>query len=62
MKPLSKFSIVALLLVIATLSAQAQTFDVKTHTLKNGMKILVQEDRSIPERRALHLLPRRRAQ
>ena len=26
----------------------AQTFDVKTHTLKNGMKILVQEDHSIP--------------
>jgi zinc protease len=28
--------------------AQAQTFDVKTSTLKNGMKILVQEDHSIP--------------
>ncbi len=28
--------------------AAAQTFDVKTHTLKNGMKILVQEDHSIP--------------
>jgi len=27
---------------------RAQTFDVKTHTLKNGMKILVQEDHSIP--------------
>jgi zinc protease len=26
----------------------AQTFDVKTHTLKNGMKILVQEDHGIP--------------
>ena len=26
----------------------AQGFDVKTHTLKNGMKILVQEDHSIP--------------
>ncbi|HYL93621.1 MAG TPA: pitrilysin family protein, partial [Alphaproteobacteria bacterium] len=26
----------------------AQTFDVKTHTLKNGMKILVQEDHTIP--------------
>lgn len=28
--------------------ALAQRFDVKTHTLKNGMKILVQEDHSIP--------------
>ena len=26
----------------------AQTFEVKTHNLKNGMKILVQEDHSIP--------------
>ena len=26
----------------------AQSFDVKTHTLKNGMKILVQEDHGIP--------------
>jgi zinc protease len=34
----------------ATLAAPAaaQSFDVKTHTLKNGMKILVQEDHSIP--------------
>jgi zinc protease len=29
-------------------TASAQSFDVKTHTLKNGMKILVQEDHSIP--------------
>jgi zinc protease len=28
--------------------ARAQGFSVKTHTLKNGMKVLVQEDRSIP--------------
>jgi len=28
--------------------AGAQQFEVKTHTLKNGMKILVQEDNSIP--------------
>jgi zinc protease len=28
--------------------APAQTFDVKTHTLKNGMKVLVQEDHAIP--------------
>src|SRR5437660_11092709 len=26
----------------------AQTFDVKAHTLKNGLKILVQEEHSIP--------------
>src|SRR5205085_746810 len=36
----------ALLLFAAT--GGAQTFDVKTQTLKNGMKILVQEDHSIP--------------
>jgi zinc protease len=28
--------------------AAAQTFDVKTQTLKNGMKVLVQEDHTIP--------------
>ncbi|HEY0003643.1 MAG TPA: pitrilysin family protein [Pyrinomonadaceae bacterium] len=28
--------------------APAQSFEVKTHTLKNGMKILVQQDSSIP--------------
>ena len=36
------------LLVAGAQSARAQTFDVKTHTLKNGMKILVQPDNSIP--------------
>jgi zinc protease len=29
-------------------AAGAQTFDVKTQTLKNGMKVLVQEDHTIP--------------
>jgi zinc protease len=29
-------------------AAGAQSFEVKTHTLKNGLKILVQEDHSIP--------------
>jgi zinc protease len=29
-------------------AASAQSFDVKTSTLKNGMKVLVQEDHSIP--------------
>jgi zinc protease len=36
------------LLVATSAPAFAQGFDVKTHTLKNGMKILVQEDHSIP--------------
>ncbi|MBL8191475.1 MAG: insulinase family protein, partial [Acidobacteria bacterium] len=30
------------------LPVQAQQFQIKTHTLKNGMKIIVEEDRSIP--------------
>ena len=40
----------ALLLIALLLpaTALAQQFEVKTHTLKNGMKILVQEDHSIP--------------
>src|SRR5688572_15590730 len=42
-----------LLLVVITLlaaptAAQDQDYGVKTHTLKNGMNILVQEDHSIP--------------
>jgi zinc protease len=35
-------------LAAAAQPARAQGFDIKTHTLKNGMKILVQEDHSIP--------------
>ena len=40
----------ALLLIALLLpaSALAQQYQVKSHTLKNGMKILVQEDHSIP--------------
>ena len=38
---------VTVLLAVAA-SARAQQVEVKTHTLKNGMKILVQEDNSIP--------------
>lgn len=38
----------AIALTLAASLASAQGFDVKTHTLKNGMKILVQEDHSIP--------------
>lgn len=36
------------IVVWASAGAQAQSFEIKTHTLKNGMKILVQEDHSIP--------------
>ena len=32
----------------SAMNLRAQTFDVQTHTLKNGMKILVQRDPSIP--------------
>ena len=39
---------ILLLSVLVGLDVRAQQFDVKTHTLKNGMKILVQEDHSIP--------------
>ena len=42
------FAVVALLCLGAAGSASAQNVEVKTHTLKNGMKILVQEDHSIP--------------
>ncbi len=37
-----------LALCLAALPAFSQRFDVKTHTLANGMKILVQEDHDIP--------------
>jgi zinc protease len=36
------------LTTLLSITARGQSFDIKTHTLKNGMKILVQEDRSIP--------------
>ena len=38
----------AALLAAAPRPSAAQGFDIRTHTLKNGMKILVQEDHSIP--------------
>src|SRR5437016_7744767 len=40
-------SLVAALAIFGT-AACSQTFEVKTHNLKNGMKILVQEDHTIP--------------
>ncbi len=42
------FAIISLLSLGAAVGARAQNVEVKTHTLKNGMKILVQEDHSIP--------------
>ncbi|HWZ42351.1 MAG TPA: pitrilysin family protein [Candidatus Saccharimonadales bacterium] len=41
-------TIVAALALFLAASASAQTFDVKTRMLKNGMKVLVQEDHTIP--------------
>ncbi len=46
-------SVVRIFLLVVSLGAwagrvPAQSFEVKTHTLQNGMKILVQEDHSIP--------------
>jgi zinc protease len=44
-------SIALMILLLGVLvgpDVRAQQFEVKTHTLKNGMKILVQEDHSIP--------------
>ncbi|HYV06328.1 MAG TPA: pitrilysin family protein, partial [Blastocatellia bacterium] len=37
-----------LMLSLVSVTVRAQSFDIKTRTLKNGMKILVQEDHSIP--------------
>jgi zinc protease len=45
---LISFTTVLLFLLCAAAGARAQNVEVKTHTLKNGMKILVQEDHSIP--------------
>ncbi len=46
LKSLGSLSLTLVLFLTST--AQAQTFEVKTHTLKNGMKILVQPDHTIP--------------
>ncbi|HJQ25607.1 MAG TPA: pitrilysin family protein [Blastocatellia bacterium] len=48
MKPFVRAAIACLALLLFAASGGAQTFEVKTQTLKNGMKILVQEDHSIP--------------
>ncbi|MBZ5524328.1 MAG: insulinase family protein [Acidobacteriia bacterium] len=45
---LSSRVLAAVLALFFSAAASAQTFDVKTRTLKNGMKVLVQEDHTIP--------------
>ncbi|HZS48049.1 MAG TPA: pitrilysin family protein [Blastocatellia bacterium] len=47
-KRVARLSLGAILILCLISVAQAQNFEVKTHTLKNGMKILVNEDPSIP--------------
>jgi zinc protease len=47
-KPSSRATLAAVLALFLSSAACAQTFDVKTRTLKNGMKVLVQEDHTIP--------------
>jgi len=48
MNPVKRALIIVTCLSIAYVTAQAQQLQIKTHTLKNGMKIIVEEDRSIP--------------
>jgi zinc protease len=48
MKKLIRAVWLALMVTAIYSPGHAQSFDVKTHSLKNGMKILVQEDHSIP--------------
>ena len=48
MKLLRIIAVIFLILFVSSAAVRAQSFDVQTHTLKNGMKILVQRDASIP--------------
>src|SRR5499426_1498294 len=48
MKPVKRALIIVTCLSIAYVTAQAQQLQIKTHTLKNGMKIIIEEDHSIP--------------
>ncbi len=48
MKLARAICVLTLLLLTVTPLAHAQQFNIKTHTLKNGMKIIVEEDPSIP--------------
>ncbi|MFP5262536.1 MAG: M16 family metallopeptidase [Blastocatellia bacterium] len=44
----TNISLALFVLASAAVESRAQAFDVKSRTLKNGMKVLVQEDHSIP--------------
>ena len=48
MKPIKVCFVALAVLFLMTAAAEAQQFQIKTHTLKNGMKIIVEEDHSIP--------------
>ncbi|MBI1766229.1 MAG: insulinase family protein [Acidobacteria bacterium] len=48
MRPGKCASLLLALLALLASDVFAQQFQIKTHTLKNGMKIIVEEDRSIP--------------
>ncbi len=48
MKPIKVCFLALAVLFLMTAAAKAQQFQIKTHTLKNGMKIIVEEDHSIP--------------
>jgi zinc protease len=48
MRPGKCASLLLAFLTLLASNAFAQQFQIKTHTLKNGMKIIVEEDRSIP--------------
>ncbi len=48
MKPIKVCFLALAVLFLMPAAAEAQQFQIKTHTLKNGMKIIVEEDHSIP--------------
>ncbi len=48
MASIKKALLISACLCLSSLTTYGQQFQVKTHTLKNGMKIIVEEDRSIP--------------
>jgi zinc protease len=48
MKPAKPAALVLACLSLFSVAVHAQQFQIKTHNLKNGMKIIVEEDRSIP--------------
>src|SRR5262249_58057751 len=48
MKFVARSPLALMAVIIFFAIAQAQQLQIKTHTLKNGMKIIIEEDRSIP--------------